>query len=105
MNQVSSEVIFSDSLGAMKKMQGSTIDMVYLDPPFFTNRHHSAVNRDRTQAFSFSDVWNGLSEYAEFMEVRLKQIHRLLKDTGSVFVHCDKNSNFLLRGLLNDIFG
>jgi len=105
MSQVSSEVILSDSLYAMEKMQGSTIDMVYLDPPFFTNRHHSAVNRDRTQKFSFSDVWNGLSEYAEFMEDRLKQIHRLLKDAGSIFVHCDKNSNFLLRGLLNDVFG
>jgi site-specific DNA-methyltransferase (adenine-specific) len=105
MSHVSSEVILSDSLDAMKKMQGSTIDMVYLDPPFFTNRHHSAVNRDRTQKFSFSDVWNGLSEYAEFMEDRLKQIHRLLKDTGSIFVHCDKNSNFLLRSLLNEVFG
>ena len=105
MSQVSSEVILSDSLHAMEKMQDSTIDMVYLDPPFFTNRHHSAVNRDRTQKFSFSDVWNGLSEYAEFMEDRLKQIHRILKDTGSIFVHCDKNSNFLLRGLLNDVFG
>ncbi len=105
MSQMSSEVILNDCLDAMKKMQSSTIDMVYLDPPFFTNRHHSAINRDRTQKYSFSDVWNGLSEYAEFMEDRLRQIHRLLKDTGSIFVHCDKSSNFLLRGLLNDVFG
>jgi len=105
MRQISSKVILSDSLHVMEKMQDSTIDMIYLDPPFFTNRHHSAVNRDRTQKFTFSDVWNGLSEYAEFMEDRLKQIHRLLKDTGSIFVHCDKNSNFLLRVLLNETFG
>lgn len=105
MSQVPSKVILSDSLDAMKKMQSSTVDMVYLDPPFFTNQHHSSINRERTQKFSFSDVWNGLSEYAEFMEDRLKQVHRLLKGTGSVFVHCDKNGNFLLRGLLNDIFG
>ena len=97
MNQTPSEVILGDSLDTMKRIEGSSIDLVYLDPPFFTNRHHTAVTRDRTKKFSFSDVWNDLSEYAEFMEIRLSEVRRILKDTGSVFVHCDKSANFLLR--------
>jgi site-specific DNA-methyltransferase (adenine-specific) len=105
MNQATSEVILGDSLDTMKRIESASVDVVYLDPPFFTNRHHSAVTRDRTKKFSFSDVWNDLSEYAEFMEIRLKEVHRILKDTGSVFVHCDKSANFLFRVLLDNLFG
>jgi site-specific DNA-methyltransferase (adenine-specific) len=105
MNQATSEVVLGDSLETMKRIEGASVDLVYLDPPFFTNRHHSAVTRDRTKKFSFSDVWNDLSEYAEFMEIRLMEVYRILKDTGSVFVHCDKSANFLLRVLLDNLFG
>lgn len=105
MNQSPCEVILGDSLETMKKIATASVDLVYLDPPFFTNRHHSAVTRDRTKKFSFSDVWNDLSEYAGFMEIRLKEVHRVLKNSGSVFVHCDKSANFLLRILLDNTFG
>lgn len=105
MNQTPSEVILGDSLDTMKRIENASVDLVYLDPPFFTNRHHTAVSRDRSKKFSFSDVWNDLSEYAEFMEIRLKEVQRVLKDTGSVFVHCDKSANFLLRVLLDNVFG
>jgi len=105
MNQTTSDVILGDSLDTMKRIEIASVDLVYLDPPFFTNRHHSAVTRDRTKKFSFSDVWNNLGEYAEFMEIRLREVHRVLKDTGSVFVHCDKSANFLLRALLDNLFG
>jgi len=105
MNQTTSEVILGDSLATLKRIEKASVDLVYLDPPFFTNRHHSAVTRDRSKKFSFSDVWNDLSEYAEFMENRLMEVHRVLKDTGSIFVHCDKSANFLLRVLLDNLFG
>jgi len=105
MTKLSSEVRLGDCLELMSNIASDSVDLIYLDPPFFTNRHHSSINRDRTQTFSFSDAWNGLSEYGEFMELRLRQIHRILKNTGSVFVHCDKNANFLLRVLLDEIFG
>ncbi len=105
MNDISGAVILGDSLPVMEKMAGNSVDLAYLDPPFFTNRCHSAVTRDRTQKFGFRDVWQGLSEYAAFMEVRLQQIHRVLKETGTVFVQCDKNANFLLRALLDGVFG
>lgn len=100
-----SEVILGDSLHEMGKIASESVDVVYLDPPFFTNRSHSATTRDRSTRFTFSDEWNGLNEYADFMELRLRQVHRVLKETGSVFVHCDKNANFLLRILLDRIFG
>lgn len=105
MSESQSQVIHGDCLHALEYIDNSSIDLVYLDPPFFTNRYHSSISRDRNKRFSFADVWSGLADYAEFMEFRIKQIHRVLKETGSIFVHCDTSANFLLRTLLNDVFG
>lgn len=105
MKEATSQVVQGDCLTELAHIDDGTVDLVYLDPPFFTNKHHSAITRDRTKRFSFPDLWEGFSEYAQFMEVRLKQVHRTLKDTGSVFLHCDSSANFLLRLLLDEIFG
>lgn len=94
-----------DCLAQLSQLSASEVDLVYLDPPFFTNRRHFSTTRDRSKSFSFDDLWGGFGEYTEFMALRLKQVHRVLKDTGSVFVHCDTNANFILRALLDDIFG
>lgn len=105
MIDVFDHAINGDCLVELERLGAAKADLVYLDPPFFTNRRHSSITRDRAKTFSFDDVWGGLSEYAEFMEARLRQVHRVLKDTGSVFVHCDSSANFLLRVLLDKIFG
>jgi site-specific DNA-methyltransferase (adenine-specific) len=98
-------ILHGDCLEHLLGLPENSVDMAYLDPPFFTNRTHSATTRDLTQVFSFADTWQNLAEYAEFMRLRLLEVHRVLKPTASVFVHCDKSANFLLRVLLNEIFG
>lgn len=105
MKDAASHAIQGDCLAELGRLNESEVDLVYLDPPFFTNRRHSSITRDRTKTFSFDDVWGDLGEYAEFMEHRLKQVHRVLKHSGSVFVHCDSSANFILRALLDKIFG
>jgi site-specific DNA-methyltransferase (adenine-specific) len=97
-------VLHGDCLTLLIQIPSESVDLVYLDPPFFTNRSHSATTRNRHQTFSFADSWQNLSEYAEFMRLRLLEIHRVLKPTGSIFLHCDKSANFLLRVLLDQIF-
>jgi site-specific DNA-methyltransferase (adenine-specific) len=104
MNDVITNAIQGDCLAELGRLE-SEVDLVYLDPPFFTNRRHTSITRDRTKTFGFDDVWGDLGEYAEFMEKRLRQIHRVLKNSGSIFVHCDSSANFLLRTLLDKIFG
>lgn len=105
MSYALNQVVKGDCLTELAKLDSFSADLVYLDPPFFTNKKHTAVTRDRSQKFSFGDFWHGLEDYAKFMEERIEQIHRILKSTGSIFVHCDANANFLLRALLDDIFG
>jgi site-specific DNA-methyltransferase (adenine-specific) len=100
------KILHGDCLTLLIQTTSDSVDLVYLDPPFFTNRSHSATTRDRTQTFSFTDSWRNLTEYAEFMRLRLLEIHRVLKPTGSVFLHCDKSANFLaLNNFVQKLFG
>jgi len=99
------EIYQGDCLEIMKKLQDSSVDMIYLDPPFFTNRRHSLSSRDRRSHYSFDDLWECHKIYAEFMRIRLIEAKRLLKDTGSIFIHCDKSANHIIRLIGEDIFG
>jgi site-specific DNA-methyltransferase (adenine-specific) len=94
-----------DCLELMKEMSDASVDVVYLDPPFFTNKKHALMPRDRTKTFRFDDVWKNHKEYATFMLERLQEVYRLLKDTGSIFLHCDRSANHILRFLLDEVFG
>lgn len=47
----------------------------------------------------------GMDNYLEFMRLRLLELHRVLKSTGTIFLHCDKHANHHLRLMLDDIFG
>lgn len=105
MKEQSSQIVQGDCLEELTRLSNEKADLVYLDPPFFTNKRHSGITRDRSKKFSFMDLWNGLGDYAKFMEARLEQVHRILKNTGSIFVHCDSSANFLLRTLLDETFG
>lgn len=105
MSEITSKVIHGDCLEIFDRIDASTIDLVYLDPPFFTNRRHSGITRDRSKRFHFDDTWNGLQDYAEFIKPRLCHARRVLKNSGSIFVHCDTSANFLLRTLLDSVFG
>jgi site-specific DNA-methyltransferase (adenine-specific) len=99
------QVHHGDCLEVMKSLDDKSIDMIYLDPPFFTNKKHSLSSRDRISHYSFDDMWACHRTYAEFMLVRLIEAKRILKDSGSIFIHCDKSANHILRLIGEDIFG
>lgn len=89
----------------IKTISAESVDLVYLDPPFFTQKTHSLVSRDNSKEFSFNDKWKSLEEYLKFIEDVLIQCHKALKDTGSIFLHCDKSASHHLRLLLDKTFG
>jgi len=94
-----------DCLYILESIEKCSIDLVYLDPPFFTEKKHSLKNRERTKEFSFDDIWGTDIAYGQFLFERIKKIKPLLKDTGSIFVHCDNNANHIIRGILDKVFG
>ena len=102
---MANQLLLGDCLEKMNEIADSTVDLIYLDPPFFTERKHKLKNRQRTKEFSFDDIWKQESSYAEFLHQRILKMRALLKDTGSIFVHCDKMANHIVRGVLDDVFG
>jgi DNA modification methylase len=85
----------NDNLVELKKIPDGSIDLAYIDPPFFTNRDFG----------DFSDKWKGMDEYLAFMKPRIEEIHRALKPTGSLYIHADWHSSAYLRVLVDKVFG
>ncbi len=98
-------LINGDSLDAMKKVEDNQVDLIYLDPPFFTQDIQKLSSRKNEEEYSFSDKWNCMDDYLEYMRIRLWECKRILKDTGSIFVHCDRNACHYLKILLDQLFG
>jgi len=91
------------------------IKLIYIDPPFLVGADYKMGllvgedSQDRLnviQEFAYRDSWKaGPSEYLNMMYDRLWLIKDLLADDGSVWVHCDWKANFMLRAILDEVFG
>ena len=90
------------------------IDLIYADPPFFTNRRYPArVGRGEDSrrpsewqmAEGYSDHWTDMDAYLDMLYPRLVLMHRLLASTGTLYLHLDWHANAYARLLLDEIFG
>jgi DNA modification methylase len=110
-------LIFGDNLpimaALMPQYEGS-INLVYADPPFFTNRKYSArIGRGEDSrrpegwvlAEGYHDSWRNLDAYLDFLYERFALIHRLLAADGTLYLHLDWHANSYARLLLDEIFG
>lgn len=98
-------VIQGDCLNVLVDLPDNSIDLIYLDPPFFTQKVQTLSNRERNKVFSYNDLWSDYKEYTEFLFIRLQELKRVLKNTGSLFFHCDKNATHIIKALLDNVFG
>jgi DNA modification methylase len=90
------------------------INLIYADPPFFTNRKYPArIGRGEDSrrpegwalAEGYHDSWRDLDEYLDFLYARLELMHRLLASDGTLYLHLDWHANSYARLLLDEIFG
>jgi len=95
-----------DNLEIMSKFPSNSVDLIYADPPFFSNRQYEVIWDDGAEIRAFQDRWKGgIEHYITWMEPRLKECQRLLRETGSMYLHCDWHANAHLRILMDRIFG
>jgi len=101
------QLILGDNLEILKSLESESIDLIYLDPPFFSNRNYEVIWGDAGEIRSFQDRWSGgIDHYIAWLKERVFEMHRLLKPTGSIFLHCDWHANSYIRVLILDkIFG
>jgi site-specific DNA-methyltransferase (adenine-specific) len=89
----------------LKEIEANKVDLIYFDPPFFTQRKHSLTNKDNSKTYEFDDKYNSIEEYLALVESVLVQSRRILKNTGSVFLHCDKTASHNIRVVMDKVFG
>lgn len=88
------------------KFPEESIDLIYLDPPFFSNKNYEIIWNDGYEKRSFEDRWKGgIDCYSAWMKPRLDQCYRVLKKTGTLYLHCDYRANAHLRIILDRLFG
>ncbi len=134
MNFAPSTIWTGDNLYVMRGMNSESVDLIYLDPPFNSKVDYAAPIGSAAAGAAFKDTWtlNDLDEewidlleskepklyhailaamtssdksYLVYMAIRLLEIRRLLKSTGSIYLHCDPTMSHYLKVLMDAIFG
>jgi site-specific DNA-methyltransferase (adenine-specific) len=145
---VSNTLFYGDNLDILREpgyFPDECVDLIYLDPPFNSNRSYSVLFKDESgresqaQITAFDDTWhwgdvaeqtyrdmagyapehvltavgaifqmfgrNQMMAYLVMMAARLVELHRVLKPTGSLYLHCDPTASHYLKIILDTIFG
>lgn len=98
-------ILCGDNLQRLSELPDNSVDLIYADPPFFSNRHYEIIWDDGAELKSFQDRWQGgINQYVRWMRPRLQECYRILKDTGSMYLHCDWHANAHLRIQMDNIF-
>ena len=131
---------YSDNLLVLREMKDNSVDLIYLDPPFNSNRAYNIIYGDDIQVTAFEDTWYWSSQCNQYLEelrtgdktsiqayrvlealvstmgeiqicaylvnmgIRLIEMRRVLKDTGSIYLHCDPTASHYLKILMDCIF-
>ena len=136
---------YGDNLDILRNyIKDETIDLIYLDPPFKSNKDYNVLfaeqngNRSAAQIKAFEDTWewntiaaaayqeiveaggrvsqamqafrtflgeSDMLAYLAMMAPRLVELHRVLKSTGSIYLHCDPTASHYLKMLMDAVFG
>ena len=136
-NFASATIWAGDNLPVMRGVNSACVDLIYLDPPFNSNRNYEAPIGSKAAGAAFKDAWTlddvdvcehgeladrnpaayavieaarqahgkGMQSYLIFMAVRLLEMRRVLKPSGSIYLHCDPTASHYLKLLMDGIFG
>lgn len=138
-------LFYGDNLTILREyFADESVDLIYLDPPFNSNRSYNILFRETggkesdAQITAFDDTWhwgpssaqmllelpnhasprvvkmvnalvdglghNDVTAYLVMMAARLVELHRVLKPTGSLYLHCDPTASHYLKIVLDSIF-
>jgi DNA modification methylase len=100
------KLICGDNLDELAKIPKESVDLIYVDPPFFTHKQYEVVWGDEAEVRSYKDRWEGgIEHYISWLKPRVQAMYEVLKPTGSFYIHCDWHANAHIRIMLDEIFG
>jgi len=94
-----------DNLDQLRKVPDGCVDLIYIDPPFNSNRNYEVFWGETREKRSFEDRHESTKAYIEYMRPRCVELHRVLKKTGSFYYHCDWHASHYVKQMLDQIFG
>lgn len=95
-----SVIYCGDCLAKLKDIPSKSVDLIYIDPPFSSNRNYVAFWQEQEKRH-FEDRFENVRAYLEYMEPRLKELYRVLKAMGSFYYHCDWHASHYIKMLLD----
>lgn len=105
-HQLKTNVIYcGDNLDMLKEVPDKSVDLVYIDPPFNSNRNYETFWHDTQEKRAFEDRFGDAEAYISYMRPRILELYRVLKDTGSFYYHCDWHASHYVKIMLDQIFG
>jgi DNA modification methylase len=101
------EVIYcGDNLEVMPKyVPDESVDLIYIDPPFNSSRNYEVFWGEAQERRAFEDRFGDAMTYLEWMRPRIRELHRVLKPTGSFYYHCDWHASHYIKVELDRVFG
>ncbi len=102
---VDTRVIYcGDNFEQLKKLPNECVDLIYIDPPFNSNRNYEVFWGETKEKRAFDDRHASTQAYIDFMRPRCVELHRVLKKTGSFYYHCDWHASHYVKIMLDQIF-
>jgi len=98
-------VYCGDCLDILPCFPANCVDLIYIDPPFNSNRNYEVFWGDVAEKRAFEDRYGDAMAYIGYMRPRVEQLHRVLKPTGSFYYHCDWHASHYIKVMLDEIFG
>ena len=98
-------VYCGDNLEQLAKLPDKCIDLIYIDPPFNSNRNYEVFWGETKEKRAFEDRHASTQAYIEYMRPRCVELARVLKKTGSFYYHCDWHASHYVKCMLDVIFG
>jgi len=103
---VDTRVIYcGDNLEQLQKLPDACVDLIYIDPPFNSNRNYEVFWGETKEKRAFEDRHASTQAYLDYMRPRCVELARFLKKTGSFYYHCDWHASHYVKVMLDQIFG
>ncbi len=103
---IDTRVIYcGDCLDQLRRLPNHCVDLIYIDPPFNSNRNYEVFWGEAKEKRSFDDRHESTAAYIDFMRPRCIELARVLKPTGSLYYHCDWHASHYVKVMLDQIFG
>lgn len=94
-----------DCLEQLRRLPDACVDLVYIDPPFNSNRNYEVFWGETREKRAFEDRHGSTAAYLDYMRPRCVELHRVLKPTGSFYYHCDWHASHYVKVMLDQTFG